>query len=428
MDQNIVQIYDKFLTCSGVSIDTRTISQGNLFFGIKGPNFDGNAYAHKALQAGAKYAIVDGEINKTDDRFIKVEDTLKTLQDLAIYHRQQFKGQVFALTGSNGKTTTKELIIRVLATKYRVQGTMGNLNNHLGVPLTLLALEKNTEIAIIEMGANKVGDIAELCGFADPTHGLITNIGTAHIEGFGGREGVIRGKSELFDHLRKKSGVVFINQYDHILNNMSKRFTDPHIYPGDGCRFKHAKPFVEYADEQDRIHATQLIGEYNYINIAAALSVGQYFGIDMDEAHEAICTFEPSNNRSQLVHAGTNKIILDAYNANPDSMKAAIDNLKHFHADRKVVLLGSMKELGDISDEMHREIVNITSNSEIHQIKFVGEEFHQISEANNPDFFSSSDDLIAYLKEHPISNSTVLIKGSRSNEMEKLIKVSEIWH
>lgn len=429
MEETLNSIYEKFLDCTGVSIDTRSIADGNLFFGLKGPNFNGNLYAKDALQKGASFAIVDDPALAviSDPRYILVPDSLEILQQLARHHRGKFKGHVFALTGSNGKTTTKELMIRALAPTFKVHGTEGNLNNHLGVPLTLLRLPMDTDIAVIEMGANKVGDIVELCNIALPTHGLITNIGIAHAEGFGGREGIIRGKSELFDFLLKTQGTVFINDEDHVISNMGKRFTDPKRYPNKQCVLSEAAPVVKYEDANHKIHTTTLTGEYNFLNIAAAIHVADFFGVDVDKIHHAITSYVPDNNRSQILTLGSNKIILDAYNANPDSMRAAIRSLLQFDAARKIALLGSMKELGDLGKAMHTEIFHLGSDNGIQDACFVGEEFLSLKEADDS-FFNNVDGLIEFLKAHPIANSTVLIKGSRSIEMEKLINVKEIWN
>lgn len=429
MEVNLKDIYNKFLQCRGVSIDTRTISKDDLFFGLKGPNFDGNKYASKALENGARFVVVDDPDVVDGEKYILVENSLLTLQELALHHRKQFKGHVFALTGSNGKTTTKELIVLALSSKYKVQGTQGNLNNHLGVPLTILGLNADTDIAVIEMGANKVGDIAELCAIALPTHGLITNIGIAHAEGFGGREGIIRGKSELFDFIRKNEGHVFINKEDEVLNNMAKRFNAPQFFPSVHSQFKAASPYVEYLDRQNEPHIAQLIGAYNFANIAAALAVALFFDVPENVAHQAVTQYNPSNNRSQVMELGTNKIILDAYNANPDSMRGALDNLKSFGEGKKLAFLGAMKELGELSEELHRDILERAMDTGIDMAMFVGEEFEAIRNAENPScFYSNVEALISYLKKHPISDAIVLIKGSRSIEMEQLTQNKDIWH
>lgn len=395
-----------------------------MFFAIKGENFDGNQYVLKALKVGAKFAVVDDSKLGNEVNCILVEDCLQTLQQLANYHRQQFKGKVLAITGSNGKTTTKELAYKVLKTQFKIQYTKGNLNNYIGVPLTLLSLNLNTEIAIVEMGANHLGEIANLCKITDPTHGIITNIGSAHIGEFGGKENIIRAKSELFDYLLKNNRQVFINSEDDVLNNMSKRFSEPIFYPNKLCQLKNSTPYVIYNDEKGNQHDTHLIGIYNFFNISAAVTIGNYFGIKNNNIHHAVKEFIPDNNRSQILKIGSNTIIMDAYNANPDSTKAALTNLSKFKSDNKIAILGDMKELGDYSFEEHKKAINFSKKINLETIYFVGEEYSKI-DSNN---FSTIDSLISYLKKHPISNTVVLLKGSRSMAMEQLIKINEIWN
>jgi len=428
LTDSIKILYTKYLECSGVCIDTRKIKEGDLFFALKGPNFDGNQYAQQAIYNGAKYAVVDDTELSVDSSFILVDHVLETLQQLAAFHRNHFTGHVLAITGSNGKTTTKELITRVLGTSFKVQSTVGNLNNHIGVPLTLLSMDSELDIAIVEMGANHLGEIAQYCAIARPTHGIITNIGTAHIGEFGGRENLIRAKSELFDFLIKNDGVAFVNKEDDVLYNMSKRFRSPLFFPESNCILKNVSPFVQYFDPDGIEHQTHLVGKYNFMNASAALAIGKYFKVDMSKGYEAIDSYAPDNNRSQVMKLGSNTIILDAYNANPDSTKAALEYLSSFESTKRIAMLGDMKELGEYSNMSHREIFDFVKSKKISPAFFVGEEFQKATPDNKSDSFSVVDELISFLKENPISDSTVLIKGSRSMTMEKLIEIKEIWN
>ena len=419
----IQDLYKRFISSTGISTDTRKIEPGNIFFALKGPNFNANEFAQKALSEGASLSVVDEEEFAVSPDTLLVKNVLNTLQDLANYHRQQLNIPVIGITGSNGKTTTKELIRAVLSSKYKCQATEGNLNNHIGVPLTILSLKKDTEIAIIEMGANKLGDISELCGIAEPTHGIITNIGKAHTEGFGGFEGVLRGKSELYHWLIQHKGTVFINSEDPVLMNMSRRFENPVLYPGPRdyyhCRLKEANPWVTIQDEQNSIIRTQLIGRYNYQNIAAALCIGKYFDVDPRKASSAVSQYIPQNNRSQILSSGTNTIILDAYNANPDSMRAAIENLSGMDGKNKVLILGDMFELGDLTEEEHRKIGEITARISFDQVIFCGERMQSAHESNkNSRYFKNRTELENYIESCIFEDSLILIKGSRGMALE----------
>lgn len=362
-------LYEKFLACGSVSTDTRRIAEGSLFFALKGERFNGNEFARQALEKGAAYAVIDEPEHQYNDRCLLVDDALVALQDLAHHHRRALDIPVIGVNGTNGKTTTKELLYAVLSQKYRTLATQGNLNNHIGVPLTLLQLTADTELAIIELGANHVGEIAALCRIAHPTHGLTTNIGKAHLEGFGGLEGAIRGESEQYDYLRKTGGVVFINSQDPLLRNLGQRFAQPHYYPAFGdyfhCALVSADPYVVYRPEGRNPVETQLVGAYNFENIAAALCIGHYFNVPSEAADEAIRSYQPANKRSQVVRQGTNTIILDAYNANPDSMEAAIRNLEAMRAEQKVVILGDMYELGDAAEAEHRALGELLASGSI---------------------------------------------------------------
>ena len=411
-------LYSRFLLSDGVSIDTRTITKGNLYFALKGPNFNANKYAAQALELGAAYAVVDEEEYVTDERIILADDAQQTLQDLATFHRSRFKRPVLGLTGSNGKTTTKELINRVLATKYITHATKGNLNNHLGVPLTLLHIHPQVEVAIIEMGANHVGDIAELCGYANPTHGLITNIGEAHTELFGGIEGVLRGKSELFDHLRQTGGKAFVNTDDFRLENMAKRFTDPVLFPAEDLKLIDANPYLIIKLGEKEVQ-TNLVGRYNYGNIAAAVAVGREFGVADDKILEAIASYIPENQRSQIIKKDSVTIINDCYNANPTSMKAALDNLESI-SGKKAVILGEMKELQDAVDR-HLDVGRWIKKAGFDQVILVGR--HMIAAEQlleNVYWFETVEAARPFLKKRNFKDHTVLIKGSRSGKLDKV--------
>ncbi|HCX21081.1 MAG: UDP-N-acetylmuramoyl-tripeptide--D-alanyl-D-alanine ligase [Flammeovirgaceae bacterium] len=414
-------LYSRFLLSDGVSIDTRTITKGNLYFALKGPNFNANKYATKALELGAAYAVVDEEEYVTDERIILADDAQKSLQELAAFHRSRFKRPVLGLTGSNGKTTTKELINRVLATKYITHATKGNLNNHLGVPLTLLHIHPQVEVAIIEMGANHVGEIAELCGYANPTHGLITNIGEAHTELFGGIEGVLRGKSELFDHLRQKNGKAFINVDDFRLENMAKRFTDPVLFPAEDLKLIDANPYliIKLGDQEVQ---TNLVGRYNYGNIAAAVAVGREFGVADDQVLEAIASYIPENQRSQIIKKNSVTIINDCYNANPTSMKAALDNLESM-TGKKAVILGEMKELQDAVDR-HLDVGRWIKKAGFDQVILVGR--HMIAAEQlleNVYWFETVEAARPFLEKRNFKDYTVLIKGSRSGKLDRVAEM-----
>lgn len=429
---NIPQLYDHYLQSTGVSTDTRKIDNGNIFFALKGPNFNANDFATKALEIGAALVVVDEKrvVPENDNRYLLVDDVLLTLQQLANHHRRQLIIPIIGLTGSNGKTTSKELLHAVLKRKYKTAATVGNLNNHIGVPLTLLAIGKEIEIAIVEMGANKQGDIKELCDIAEPTHGFITNIGKAHLEGMGGPEGVLKTKTELFQHLRENKGTVFINSQDPILANMAKRFEAPILYPakGDYCEveFVEANPFVKFKVEKDKtIHTSALIGDYNFGNIATALCVGKFFDVSMDDAVEAIINYQPTNMRSQLLEKRSNLIILDAYNANPSSMEVAIRTFGNMTGTKyKMVILGDMYELGDSTVEEHRKLGDLVSQYSFDKICLTGKHIQAalgkapISTLYFPDPFSFRN----WLQDSKLEDYMILIKGSRGMKLEGLVE------
>lgn len=424
---NIASLYEKFKASTGICTDTRKIEKGNLFFALKGPNFNANKLAEQAFSLGASYAVIDDIEYDNDSRCVLVNNALETLQALANYHRKQLTIPVIAITGSNGKTTTKELTRNVLATKYKVSATIGNLNNHIGVPLTLLGIKPNIEIAIIEMGANHVGEIAELCKIAEPTHGLITNIGKAHLEGFGGFEGVIRGKTEMYHWLIETGGGIFVNSQNEILSNIAeRRMKSPIYYPAKGDFLEltliEAKPNIVFEDDRGRRTATLLSGAYNFENIATALCVGKYFKVDMEMAKQAVATYRPDNNRSQILEKESNTIIMDAYNANPTSMKAALENLNLLSAPSKVAILGDMLELGAESEKEHKAIGELTLGYDFQKIIFCGPHMKAAKEMNpSALYFEKKEGVNEYLKSVSIMDSIVLLKGSRGMGLESLL-------
>jgi len=424
---DIEKLYNYYLESRKVSTDTRKILPGSIFFALKGDRFNANEFAAQALEKGASYAVIDEERYSVSDKCIVVTDVLATLQSLAAYHRQQLQIPIIGLTGSNGKTTSKELVNAVLSRKYKTYATLGNLNNHIGVPLTLLAIDDSIEIAVVEMGANHLGEIALLCGIADPTHGFITNIGKAHIGTFGGFENIIRAKSELYQHLITKGGVVFINSRSEILSNMAKRFKDPVFYPSKDdfyhCELVDADPFVKVKAENGEVIQTNLIGTYNFENIAAALCIGKYFEVDAALSNLAIGEYQPSNMRSQLMKKDGNTIILDAYNANPSSMKVAIENVAAIKGNRKTLILGDMFELEEEAEAEHREIGKLLRNYHFENVilcgrlmRFAKEEFSQAM------LFETKEELIAGLKKNPIKDSIILVKASRGIGLETVVE------
>ncbi len=424
----IEQLYQKYLEAGKISIDTRQITPGSVFFALKGDKFNANEFAAEALIKGARYAVVDDERFVKEERYILVEDSLVALQNLAKHHRSQLKIPIIGLTGSNGKTTTKELVNAVLSKKFKTFATKGNLNNHIGVPLTILSIDKSSEIAVIEMGANHVGEIALLSSIANPTHGFITNIGKAHIGTFGGFENIIRGKSELYQHLISNNGIVFINSQNPILSNMAKRFKATLLYPAVGdyysCELIESDPFVKIKAENNEIVQTQMIGAYNFENIAAALCVGKYFEVNAKLANKAVAEYVPGNMRSQFLKKESNTIILDAYNANPSSMQAAIDNLASMKALKKVVILGDMFELEEEAEKEHRNLGRLLKEKKFDRVYLCGKLMRSAkAEFSDALLFESKDLLIEELKRNPLKDSTILVKASRGIGLETVVEV-----
>lgn len=417
MDNFIEFLYSKFLQSDGVSIDTRTLERDNLFFALSGPNFNANEYAAEALEKGASFAVVDHSEYVKDSRIILAQNSLKALQDLAIFHRSRFKRPILAITGSNGKTTTKELIHAVLSKQYVVHATPGNYNNHIGVPLTLLHIHPQVEIAVIEMGANHVGEIAQLSEMANPTHGLITNIGEAHTEYFGGIEGVLRGKSELFDHMRKTGGTALINLDDERLAPMTRRFENPVAFPSSDVKLLAADPFVRCKIGRLTCQ-TQLIGRYNFGNIAAAVAAGRSFSVPDEVIVESIASYLPENQRSQIIQKGSNQIILDAYNANPTSMRAALESLAALPG-KKMAILGDMSEVENPEDK-HAEIGVLLGNLGIEEVLLCGPLMKHAQEHGT--WFSERADLFEYLSRNTSRDRHILIKASRSMKLEETLE------
>jgi len=421
---NLKTLHKLFLECNAVSTDTRKTEKGDIFFALKGDNFNGNSYAQQAINKGAKYAVID-EKKFQSDNTILVENVLETLQNLATYHRNYLKTPIIALTGSNGKTTTKELINAVLSKKYKTTATVGNLNNHIGVPLTLLSMTNDTEIGIVEMGANHQKEIEFLCNIVFPDYGLITNYGKAHLEGFGGVEGVIRGKSEMFRHLIENDKTIFVNINDPIQVEKTvkaKKITFGNLNKGISIKFIDANPFVKLNYKSLELQS-QLIGDYNFTNIAIAIAVGNYFKVDDNSIKNAIESYVPSNNRSQIIQKGSNKIILDAYNANPTSMQAALLNFDKQSGD-KLAVLGDMFELGEEAKQEHQNIIDSALSLNINHVVFIGENFYD-SEINSEKGmkFKTFEDFKNKFRISQIKNTIFLIKGSRGMALERILEL-----
>jgi len=423
----IPELYSLFLKHPSIQTDTRKIKAGDLFFALKGPNFNGNQFAQQALHAGAAYAVVDEPIPGKDERIIKTSDVLQTLQDLAKHHRQQFNIPFIAITGSNGKTTTKELVHQVLSEKYKTYTTEGNLNNHIGIPLTILKIKTDAQMAVIEMGANHQKEIAAYCEYTLPTHGLITNSGKAHLEGFGSIEGVRKGKGELFDYLRANNGTAFVMwDYDY-LQEMSRGIATIKTY---GTHDAEVSGLVNTSSAYLEVKITggtnidviktQLVGEYNLPNVLAAVCVGKYFEVADEKIKLALEQYTPSNSRSQLIEKDGNKIILDAYNANPSSMKAAIENFAKMDGENKVLLLGGMMELGEESLAEHQNIIDLINKYRWKDVVLTGGDYSKLQHAYIN--FDNSVLVKEWFKQQHFNNANILVKGSRSMQMEKVLE------
>ena len=425
---NIIDIYQLFLHHQQVTTDSRNCPKDSMFFALKGERFDGNKFAEKALEAGCAYAIIDDPTYYKNERTIVVDNVLTTLQQLAHHHRKALGLPIIGITGTNGKTTTKELVATVLSTKYNVLYTEGNLNNQIGVPLTLLRLNPDHELAVIEMGASHPGDIKELVDLVHPNYGLITNVGCAHLEGFGSYEGVLHTKGELYDFLRRTKGKVFVQAENQALLTLAKgieqitygssdeAFASGHVVSCD--------PFLTFNwKQQGKIHTveTHLIGSYNIDNVLAAVAIGRYLKVPAERISRAISAYEPTNNRSQLKRTATNELIIDAYNANPSSMKVAIENFKQLPMSPKAVILGDMRELGETSDTLHAEVVEQVKAAGFDKVLLCGEHFSKVGQAFAP--YPDTAALIATLKEQPLKGYHILIKGSHSMGLEKVAEL-----
>lgn len=418
----LYKIYQQF---PSVQTDTRALKAGDLYFALKGPNFNGNTFAQAALDAGAAYAIVDEPPASPHEKILLVDDVLSTLQQLAKHHREQFDIPFIAITGSNGKTTTKELVSTVLAARYRTYTTQGNLNNHIGIPLTLLRVQPDAEMAVIEMGANHQKEIESYCLYTLPTHGIITNAGKAHLEGFGGIEGVRKGKGELFDYLRAHNGTAFVMwDYDY-LQQMSKGIEKIITYGTSNATVtgvvSQSEPFLSVSINGTHPFTinSKLVGAYNLPNILVAVTIGKHFGVTDEAIRTAIENYTPSNSRSQLMNIGTNSYILDAYNANPSSMRAAIDNFASLKGNDKVLMLGGMMELGPESLQEHQQIIDLIKKYNWKAVVLVGGDFRKI---DHP-FISMENaaEAKAWLLKQGFENTSFLVKGSRSMQMEKVL-------
>lgn len=424
----IEELYKIFLSYPSVQTDTRKLKKGDLFFALKGPSFNGNLFAKQALDAGAAYAVTDEPLDFTSENVIAVNDVLATLQQLAKYHRQQFSIPFIAITGSNGKTTTKELVHEVLSSSYNTYTTEGNLNNHIGIPLTILKIKQDAEIAVIEMGANHLKEIESYCQYTLPTHGLITNCGKAHLEGFGGIEGVRKGKGELFDYLRANNGTAFImHDYDY-LREMSHDVKTVLSYgtTNDAAitgTVDNSSGFLSVKITKGItpcIIKTQLVGDYNLPNVLAAVAVGKYFNVADEKIKKALENYIPSNSRSQLIEKGSNQIILDAYNANPSSMKAAIENFAKMEGSKKVLLLGGMMELGEESVNEHLSVINVINNYKWNKVVLVGGDYNKLQHPYiNLD---NAEQAKEWLAKQQFENAQLLVKGSRSMKMERVLE------
>lgn len=428
---SVDELYRRYLSNPSVCTDTRLLKRGDIFFALKGPSFNGNHFATRAIETGAAYVIVDEEEYVKDERHLLVEDVLTSLQDLARMHRRSLNIPVLAITGSNGKTTTKELVQRVLSAKFRTCATKGNLNNHIGVPLTILSLGPDAEMAVIEMGANHLNEIKQYCSIALPDYGLITNVGKAHLEGFGGFEGVKKGKGELYDWIAKNGKLIFLNADNpHLVSMASDRQVKSFSYgtiadAGIKGELLNSQPFLDIEwrmGNTRKVLQTQLSGEYNFENILAAICVGTFFGVDPAGIERAIASYVPDNSRSQVIHKSGNMILLDAYNANPTSMEAALKNFNALAQPHKLVFLGDMAELGTESQAEHRRILEIIRAGNYELVVLVGPEFGSAMKESDGVHFADAETAAAWVQTKNFRNKTILIKGSRAARMEIILE------
>ena len=425
---SIIDLYDLFIHNPQITTDSRNCPKGSIFFALKGDKFDGNQYAGKALASGCVYAVIDNPDYYISERTILVDNVLKTLQQLAHHHRKVLGLPIIGITGTNGKTTTKELLAAVLSTKFNLLYTEGNFNNHIGVPLTLLRLTHDHEMAVIEMGASHPGDIKELVDIVHPNYGIITNVGRAHLEGFGSFEGVIRTKGELYDYIRRSKGKIFIKKENEYLQSIAKGIEQITYGNGDDAfasgQVVSCDPFLVFNwKQQGKLHTveTHMIGSYNLDNVLAAVAVGRFFKIPAERISRAIAAYEPTNNRSQFKKTENNELIIDAYNANPSSMKVALDNFITMPVQPKAIILGDMRELGPTSDELHAEVVEQIKKGQFDKVFLCGEHFSKVGKEFSP--FATTEAMTEELRRQPLKGYHILIKGSHSMGLEKLADI-----
>lgn len=425
---SIIDLYDLFIHNPQITTDSRNCPKGSIFFALKGDKFDGNQYAGKALASGCVYAVIDNPDYYIGERTILVDNVLKTLQQLAHHHRKVLGLPIIGITGTNGKTTTKELLAAVLSTKFNLLYTEGNFNNHIGVPLTLLRLTHDHEMAVIEMGASHPGDIKELVDIVHPNYGIITNVGRAHLEGFGSFEGVIRTKGELYDYIRRSKGKIFIKKENEYLQSIAKGIEQITYGNGDDAfasgQVVSCDPFLVFNwKQQGKLHTveTHMIGSYNLDNVLAAVAVGRFFKIPAERISRAIAAYEPTNNRSQSKKTDNNELIIDAYNANPSSMKVALDNFITMPVQPKAIILGDMRELGPTSDELHAEVVEQIKKGQFDKVFLCGEHFSKVGKEFSP--FATTEAMVEELRKQPLKGYHILIKGSHSMGLEKLADI-----
>ena len=425
---SIIDLYDLFIHNPQITTDSRNCPKGSIFFALKGDKFDGNQYAGKALASGCVYAVIDNPDYYIGERTILVDNVLKTLQQLAHHHRKVLGLPIIGITGTNGKTTTKELLAAVLSTKFNLLYTEGNFNNHIGVPLTLLRLTHDHEMAVIEMGASHPGDIKELVDIVHPNYGIITNVGRAHLEGFGSFEGVIRTKGELYDYIRRSKGKIFIKKENEYLQSIAKGIEQITYGNGDDAfasgQVVSCDPFLVFNwKQQGKLHTveTHMIGSYNLDNVLAAVAVGRFFKIPAERISRAIAAYEPTNNRSQFKKTDNNELIIDAYNANPSSMKVALDNFITMPVQPKAIILGDMRELGPTSDELHAEVVAQIKKGQFDKVFLCGEHFSKVGKEFYP--FATTEAMVEELRKQPLKGYHILIKGSHSMGLEKLADI-----
>ena len=425
---SIIDLYDLFIHNPQITTDSRNCPKGSIFFALKGDKFDGNQYAGKALASGCVYAVIDNPDYYIGERTILVDNVLKTLQQLAHHHRKVLGLPIIGITGTNGKTTTKELLAAVLSTKFNLLYTEGNFNNHIGVPLTLLRLTHDHEMAVIEMGASHPGDIKELVDIVHPNYGIITNVGRAHLEGFGSFEGVIRTKGELYDYIRRSKGKIFIKKENEYLQSIAKGIEQITYGNGDDAfasgQVVSCDPFLVFNwKQQGKLHTveTHMIGSYNLDNVLAAVTVGRFFKIPAERISRAIAAYEPTNNRSQFKKTDNNELIIDAYNANPSSMKVALDNFITMPVLPKAIILGDMRELGPTSDELHAEVVEQIKKGQFDKVFLCGEHFSKVGKEFSP--FATTEAMVEELRKQPLKGYHILIKGSHSMGLEKLADI-----